>query len=160
MTGAAPHANGYEDLRVEIDGPVAVLTLDRPEQLNAFSTAMGRSLTSALRTADADDHVRVVVLTGAGRAFCVGADFSGGPGVFDPPTKETFSSDPLDDFHPWDLRKPVIAAINGHAVAGGCVLALQADLRLMADGPTKIGLNEIQIGLARSEEHTSELQSH
>ena len=103
----------FEDLSVEIHGKVAVLTLDRPDNLNAFSGAMGRSLTTALRAADTDDDIRVVVLTGAGRAFCAGADFSGGSGVFGTPTKETFSSDPLDDFHPWDVRKPVIAAVNG-----------------------------------------------
>ena len=109
------------DLTVAVDDRIAVLTLNRPESLNAFSGAMGRSLTAALRACDADDEVRVVVITGAGRAFCAGADFSGGAGVFGPPDstdatgnkKPPFSSDPLDDFHPWDVRKPVIAAING-----------------------------------------------
>ena len=78
----------FEDLRVEIDDRVAIITLDRAERLNAFSAAMGRSLTAALRAADADDAVRVVVLTGAGRAFCAGADLTGGSGVFGTPTKE------------------------------------------------------------------------
>ena len=73
------------DLTVAVDDRVAVLTLNRPESLNAFSGAMGRSLTAALRACDADDEVRVVVITGAGRAFCAGADFSGGAGVFGTP---------------------------------------------------------------------------
>lgn len=136
----------YEDLRVEVDGPVAILTLDRPDHLNAFSGAMGRSLTDALRAADADDAVRVVVLTGAGRAFCAGADFSGGAGVFGAPTKETFSSDPLDAFHPWDVRKPVIAAINGHAVGLGMTMTLQCDIRIVAED-AKLGIVQVRRGI-------------
>ena len=136
----------YEDLRVEVDGGVAVLTLDRPDNLNAFSRAMGESLTRALRAADADDDVRVVVLTGAGRAFCAGADFSGGAGVFATPTKETFSSDPLDDFHPWDVRKPVIAAINGHAVGLGMTMTLQCDIRIVAED-AKLGIVQARRGI-------------
>ena len=136
----------FEDLRVEVDGPVAVLTLDRPDALNAFSAAMGRSLTAALRAADADDGVRVVVLTGAGRAFCAGADFSGGSGVFGAPTKDTFSSDPLDDFHPWDVRKPVIAAINGHAVGLGLTMTLQCDIRIVA-AEAKLGIVQNRRGI-------------
>jgi enoyl-CoA hydratase/carnithine racemase len=139
-------AGEFEDLRVEVDGQVAVLILDRPEQLNAFSGAMGRSLTAALRAADADDTVRVVVLTGAGRAFCAGADFSGGSGVFGSPTKETFSSDPLDDFHPWDVRKPVIAAINGHAVGLGLTMTLQCDIRIVAN-EAKLGIVQARRGI-------------
>lgn len=136
----------FEDLRVEIHDKVAVLTLDRPDHLNAFSGAMGRSLTSALRAADADDAIRVVVLTGAGRAFCAGADFSGGSGVFGTPTKETFSSDPLDDFHPWDVRKPVIAAINGHAVGLGLTMTLQCDIRIIAT-EAKLGIVQARRGI-------------
>jgi enoyl-CoA hydratase/carnithine racemase len=136
----------FEDLSVTIDGKVAVLTLNRPEQLNAFSRAMGQSLTAALRAADADDDIRVVILTGAGRAFCAGADFSGGAGVFGTPTKETFSSDPLDDFHPWDVRKPVIAAINGHAVGLGLTMPLQCDIRIVAN-EAKLGIVQTRRGI-------------
>jgi enoyl-CoA hydratase/carnithine racemase len=139
-------SDGYEDLRVELDGRVALLTLDRPEQLNAFSGAMGRSLTTALRAADADDEVRVVILTGAGRAFCAGADFSDGSGVFATPTAETFSSDPFDDFHPWDVRKPVIAAINGHAVGLGLTMTLQCDIRIVAN-EAKLGIVQARRGI-------------
>jgi enoyl-CoA hydratase/carnithine racemase len=136
----------FEDLRVEVHDKVAVLTLDRPDHLNAFSGAMGRSLTTALRAADADDSIRVVILTGAGRAFCAGADFSGGSGVFGTPTKETFSSDPLDDFHPWDVRKPVIAAINGHAVGLGLTMTLQCDIRIIAT-EAKLGIVQARRGI-------------
>ncbi|MDW3219251.1 MAG: enoyl-CoA hydratase-related protein [Acidimicrobiales bacterium] len=136
----------FEDLRVEVDGQVAILTLDRPDSMNAFSGAMGRSLTAALRAADRDDAIRVVVITGAGRAFCAGADFSGGSAVFGAPTKETFSSDPLDDFHPWDVRKPVIAAVNGHAVGLGMTMTLQCDIRIVA-AEAKLGIVQVRRGI-------------
>ena len=142
------------DLTATLRDRVAVLTLNRPESLNAFSSAMGRSLTTALRACDADDEVRVVVITGAGRAFCAGADFSGGAGVFGTPDdtdatgnkKPPFSSDPLDDFHPWDVRKPVIAAINGHAVGIGLTMTLQCDIRIVAD-EAKLGIVQVRRGI-------------
>src|SRR5689334_23107747 len=95
-------------LRTDRDGAVCVLTLDRPEQLNTFTGAMGAELEAAYREADRDDTVRAVVLTGAGRAFCAGADFSAGAAVFDAPADggEGFRSDPFS-FHAWDVRKPV-----------------------------------------------------
>ncbi|MET0914565.1 MAG: enoyl-CoA hydratase-related protein, partial [Acidimicrobiales bacterium] len=70
------------DVAVEVDGAVAVLTLNRPEQLNTFTGAMGAELEAAYRRCDEDDAIRAVVLTGAGRAFCAGADFSDGAEVF------------------------------------------------------------------------------
>ena len=70
------------ELLVDIADGVAVLTFNRPDRMNTFSGAMGQALTEALRACDGDDAVRVVVLTGAGRAFCAGADFSSGSGVF------------------------------------------------------------------------------
>ena len=116
----------------EIDDGVAVITLNRPESMNAFSSDMGQALQDALRSCDTDDNVRAVVLTGAGTAFCAGADFSKGSGVFGAPTNRgTFRSDPLT-FHAWDVRKPVIAAMNGHAVGLGFTLALQCDIRIVA----------------------------
>ena len=139
------------DLSATLRDRVAMLTLNRPESLNAFSGAMGRSLTAALRACDTDDEVRVVVITGAGRAFCAGADFSGGAGVFGTPDssdseKPPFSSDPLDDFHPWDVRKPVIAAINGHAVGIGLTMTLQCDIRIVAD-EAKLGIVQVRRGI-------------
>jgi enoyl-CoA hydratase/carnithine racemase len=129
--GAGPAA--YTDIRFAVTDRVAVITLDRPDKLNAFSGAMGAQLTDALRRCDADETVRVVVITGAGRAFCAGADFSNGPAVFGAPDAASeFSSDPFRAFHPWQVRKPVIAAINGHAVGLGMTMTLQCDLRIIA----------------------------
>jgi enoyl-CoA hydratase/carnithine racemase len=134
------------DLRVERDGPVAVLTLDRPEQLNAFTGPMGEALEAAYRACDADDAVRAVVLTGAGRAFCAGADFSGGDRAFDAPDDgEGFRSDPFR-FHAWDVRKPVLAALNGHAVGIGLTMALQCDLRYVA-ADAKLGVVQSRRGI-------------
>jgi enoyl-CoA hydratase/carnithine racemase len=119
-------------IRFEVTDGVAVITLHRPEVMNAFSSQMGVELQDALRQCDVDDAVRAVIITGAGRAFCAGADFSGGPAVFGAPSdRATFSADPLR-FHPWDVRKPVIAAINGHAVGLGMTMTLQCDMRLIA----------------------------
>ena len=133
MTDSPDIANpdDYQDIAYSVDDRVAVISLNRPENLNAFSSLMGTELSDALRRGDADESVRAVVITGAGRAFCAGADFSGGPGVFGTPDKDSFRSDALV-FHPWDVRKPVIAAVNGHAVGLGMTLALQCDIRYIA----------------------------
>jgi len=126
-TGAdAPH------VLLSVDDGVAVVTLHRPEVLNAFSTRMGRELEDAYRECDARDDVRAVVLTGSGRAFCAGADLSRGGDTFGAQDAREFRSDPFT-MHAWDVRKPVIAAINGHAVGLGLTLALQADIRLVAE---------------------------
>lgn len=122
----APHA------RLEVVDRVAVITLDRLEVLNAFSTRMGLELEEAYRTCDERDDIRAVVLTGAGRAFCAGADLSRGGDTFGAQEPATFRSDPFT-LHAWDVRKPVIAAINGHAVGLGLTLALQTDIRLVAE---------------------------
>ena len=92
------------------DPGILLVTFNRPESMNAFSSAMAEGLTDALRAADTDDSIRVVVITGSGRAFCAGADFSAGPGTFDTPTATTFSSDPLDAFHPWEYNTDIISA--------------------------------------------------
>ena len=125
---------------------IVLVTFNRPDSMNAFSSEMAAGFTQALRYADADDSVRVVVVTGSGRAFCAGADFSKGSGAFAAPTKETVSSDPLDDFHPWDCRKPVIAAINGHAVGIGLTMTLQCDIRIVAED-AKLGIVQNRRGV-------------
>ena len=119
------------DVAVEVDAGVAVLTLDRPDQLNAYTAEMGTQLSRAYRDCDDDDDVRAIVITGAGRAFCAGADFSGSASPFDTPADD-FSASPIDPAA-FELRKPVIAAVNGHAVGIGLTIALQADMRIVAD---------------------------
>jgi len=136
----------YTDIRYEVEGRVAIITLDRPDVLNAFSGQMGRELEDAMHRSDADEDVRVVVITGAGRAFCSGADFSNGPAVFGAPSeKSTFSADPLR-LHPWQLRKPVIAAINGHAIGLGLTITLQCDMRIVAR-EAKLGIVQNRRGV-------------
>src|SRR3954453_14455853 len=97
---------------VEITDRVAVLTLHRPEVLNAFSTQMGHELDDAYRACDADDNVRAAVLPGAGRGCCAGPDLQRGGDTFGAPEPGEFRSDPFE-FHAGEVRKPVIAAING-----------------------------------------------
>ena len=121
----------YEHLRFGFDGGVAILTLDRPAERNAFSGPMAVSLSEAYRECDARDDVRAVILTGAGSAFCVGADMSVGADTFAKREERSFSADPIA-FPPWQVRKPVIAAINGHAIGIGLTLAMQCDIRLVA----------------------------
>lgn len=123
-----------------------VVTLDRPEHLNTFTGSMGAGVEAAYREADGDDAVRAVVLTGAGRAFCAGADFGDGGAVFDAPDDAaTFSSDPFT-FHAWDVRKPVLAAVNGHAVGIGLTMTLHCDLRYFARG-AKYGIVQNRRGV-------------
>jgi enoyl-CoA hydratase/carnithine racemase len=118
---------------VELDlaDGVAVVRLNRPDRLNAFTRGMGVQLGHAYARCDEDDEVRVVVLTGAGRAFCAGADLAGGDGTFAAPDAATFTAAPVDP-PAYRLRKPVIAAVNGAAVGIGLTLALHADIRVMA----------------------------
>ena len=123
----------YESILYEVDQRVAVLTLNRPERLNAWNTQMAAEIGSALATAQADDEVRVVVLTGSGRAFCAGQDLSEG--------EDTFADSPDANPHeqgtpstmPWDLSKPGVAAINGHAVGVGLTFPLTCDVRFVAE---------------------------
>ena len=132
---------------VEVADRVAILTLNRPDSLNAFSGDMGTLLTDALRDCDQCEDVRAVIITGAGRAFCAGADFSKGAAVFDGPSDgSSFTSDPLEAFSPWRVRKPVIAAINGAAVGLGLTMALQCDIRIVADD-AKLGIVQNRRGV-------------
>jgi enoyl-CoA hydratase/carnithine racemase len=120
------------DLNVAVDDGVAVVTLNRPERRNAYSAEMGEMLNRAYRECDESDEVRAIVLTGAGDAFCAGADFAAPANPFDaPPADVEFTASPITPAA-FELRTPVIAAVNGHAIGIGLTIALQADIRIMA----------------------------
>jgi enoyl-CoA hydratase/carnithine racemase len=121
-----------EEVLLEVEDGIGLITLNRPEAKNTLSAGMMDGLGAAYQRCDSDDAIRVVVITGAGDAFCAGADMSGGGDTFDGEGKAMdFSSCPLS-FQAWDIRKPVIAACNGHAVGVGLGIALQADMRILA----------------------------
>jgi enoyl-CoA hydratase/carnithine racemase len=134
------------DVLVDVDAGVAVLTLNRAEHLNAYTADMGAQLSRAYRDCDEDDDIRAIVVTGAGRAFCAGADFSASISPFDAPTDDAaFSASPIDPAA-FELRKPVIAALNGHAIGIGLTIALQADIRIVAED-AKYGVVQVRRGV-------------
>jgi enoyl-CoA hydratase/carnithine racemase len=134
----------FEEIRYEVADHVLTITLDRPDRLNAFTPTMARELIEAFDRSDADDDVRAVIVTGAGRGFCAGADLGGGGGTFD--WRDRDGGDvgvPRDGggqvtLRIFDSLKPVIAAINGPAVGVGITMTLPMDVRIAASG-AKIG---------------------
>ncbi|MGH0028788.1 MAG: enoyl-CoA hydratase-related protein [Myxococcota bacterium] len=134
-----------EHVRFALDDGVATITLDRPEADNAVSPQMIAGLSAAYRRCDEDDAVRAVVLTGAGRAFCVGADLGGGAATFERQESEDFSAAAVDP-PAFAVRKPVIAAVGGHAIGLGFTLALQCDLRILARD-AKYGVVQVRRGV-------------
>ena len=127
----------YETLLTELRDGVLTVTLNRPERLNAFTTQMMHDLLALFDAVDADDDVRVVVVTGAGRGFCAGADLGGGGGTFDAsglePQEEHRDGGGRVTLRIFACRKPVIAAINGPAVGVGATMTLPMDIRIASE---------------------------
>ncbi|WP_281283332.1 enoyl-CoA hydratase-related protein [Trebonia kvetii] len=132
----------FREIRYDVAGGTATMTLHRPDRLNAFTRTMARELVAAFDLADADDAVRVVLLTGAGRGFCAGADLAGGRTTFagrgEAEADGTIAGVPRDGGGIVSLRiaasrKPVIVAVNGPAVGVGATMTLPADIRIAAD---------------------------
>ncbi|HSZ14146.1 MAG TPA: crotonase/enoyl-CoA hydratase family protein [Solirubrobacteraceae bacterium] len=128
----------FEQIKTKLTDNVLTITLDRPDRLNAWTAQMGEELRAAFDEADGDDEVRAIVVTGAGRGFCAGADLASGGDTFDARKREAVAGDRRDNGGEFSLRifeskKPVIAAINGPAVGVGATMTLPMDVRLIAD---------------------------
>jgi enoyl-CoA hydratase/carnithine racemase len=127
----------YETVETELRDRILTVTLNRPDRLNAFNVPMLRDLLAVLDAADADDEVRVVIVTGAGRAFCAGADLGSGSDTFDRSGEQARDQHRdgggLVTLRLFDLRKPVIAAINGPAVGVGATMTLPMDVRIASE---------------------------
>jgi enoyl-CoA hydratase/carnithine racemase len=153
-----------EHIACQLEDSILTITLNRPEKLNAYTAQMGRELTEAFDVADADDAVRVVIVTGAGRAFCAGADISGGSSSFGEGASVMFGNQRADNSSEpvggtsrskaergfvdaiYECRKPSIAAINGAAVGVGITMTLPMDIRL-ASTSAKVGFVFARRGL-------------
>jgi enoyl-CoA hydratase/carnithine racemase len=131
----------YEEILYEVDGPVLTITLNRPDKLNAFTFKMMMEMLDAFDRADEDDDVRAVIVTGAGRGFCAGADLAAGDSTFD--YRDTSGAEAkLEDARDggglvtlriFESKKPVIAAVNGPAVGVGVTMTLPMDVRLASE---------------------------
>lgn len=136
--------NNYNFILIEQRGRVGLITLNRPEALNALSDAMGREILAAARAFDTDPGVGAIVITGSSRAFAAGAD------IKEMAEKSSIEMYTLDWFAAWDelakVRTPLVAAVAGHALGGGCELAMIADFIIAADN-AKFGQPEIKLGV-------------
>ena len=134
---------------IEQHANIALITLNRPEQLNAWNSEISAGLDTLLRQAEEDSAIRAVVITGNGRAFCAGADLSGGGDTFDVSRsrdKDDDSAARTPQLLPHQISKPVIAAINGPAVGVGATYALTCDMRIASEG-ARIGFVFNRIGM-------------
>jgi enoyl-CoA hydratase/carnithine racemase len=154
---------GMSEVLLDVTDGIATITLNRPGALNAFNDAMEAGLLNALERCDRDDEVRVVILTGAGHAFCAGMDLTDADATFEAwrssPTAPAGTQFDVGEELPlrrdgggrvvlrlFELTKPVIAAINGHAVGVGITMTLPADIRIVAEN-AKIGFVFTRRGL-------------
>ncbi len=134
----------YRTLLTTVHAGVATVTLNRPERRNAVGDGMRAELADALTRCDVTDEIRAIVLTGTGPAFCAGADLGAGANTFSTPG-EGFSAAGFA-VPVWALSKPVIAAINGHAIGLGLTLALQCDIRFFA-ADARYGIVQVRRGV-------------
>lgn len=136
----------YSDILYDVQDRIATLTLNRPEKLNAFTGTMCNEMVAAFDEADADDNVRAVVVTGAGRGFCAGADLSSGGATFSRPGTDKGGVEDIDWSDPkyrdsggilglriFGSLKPVIGAINGPSVGIGSTMQLPMDIRIASE---------------------------
>ena len=134
----------YSTILYDVDESILTITLNRPDILNAFNTSMLSEIIDALDRADADDRIRCIIFTGAGRAFCAGADLSAGGKTFNADARDDSADGPHRDgggrltLRIFECKKPVIAAINGPAVGIGATMTLPMDIRLCSAN-AKIG---------------------
>ena len=136
----------FETLLYEVEDGLAQITLNRPERLNAFTGRMRQELIAALDRVDADDGVRAVIVTGAGRAFCAGADLAGGEATFDYDARARQEGQDIEagavhrdgggqvTLRMFECLKPIIGAINGPAVGVGVTMTLPMDIRIASLG--------------------------
>ncbi len=129
----------FETITTEVADGIMTLTLNRPEMLNAFNGTMLKEMIAAFDEADADDAVRAIIVTGAGRGFCAGADLSSGGDTFDADARDDRAGGLQPDgggiltLRIYELKKPIIAAINGAAVGVGVTMTLPMDIRIASD---------------------------
>jgi enoyl-CoA hydratase len=135
----------YQNILVTTDGPVGLITLNRPKALNALNAELLRELTETLEAWDRDDAIRCIVLTGSDRAFAAGADIKEmAPQSYMDMFKSNFFAEANDRIAA--LRKPMLAAVAGWALGGGCELAMLCDFIIAAD-TAKFGQPEINLGV-------------
>lgn len=130
----------HETIEFEIDDRIAIVRLNRPDRLNAWNDQLASELAEAMDRCDRDDGIRAVVVTGNGRAFCAGADMSAGGDTFggfgDRERSRRGGARPEAGYggpFPWQIRKPVFAAINGHAIGVGITYPMTCDVRFVAE---------------------------
>jgi enoyl-CoA hydratase len=135
----------YDTLIVEVEDYVSLIRLNRPDALNALNSKMMKELASALQAADRDDNVRVIVLTGSEKAFAAGADVK-------EMSEKSFTDVYFDNLFGIEseaiarVRKPIVAAVSGYCLGGGCELAMLSDFIIAAD-TAKFGQPEINLGI-------------
>lgn len=134
----------FETIILEKEGPIAIITLNRPERLNAYNWIMGKEIREALIEIENDPELRVTIMTGAGRGFCAGADLAGGGSTFEGSNRQERDQEDKDrpssllKFY-FSLKKPVIVAYNGPAVGVGVTMTLPYDIRIAGES-ARIGI--------------------